>query len=45
MAKSEAMSERTERRVKRTGCAVKEPKVTAFFECVSGSCRCYELLP
>lgn len=30
VAKSEAMSERTERRVKRTGCAVKEPKVTAF---------------
>ena len=30
MAKSEAMSARAERRVKRTGCAVKEPYVTAF---------------
>lgn len=30
VAKSEAMSERTERRVKRTGCAVKEPNLTAF---------------
>lgn len=30
MAKSEAMSERTERRVKRTGCAVKGPNLTAF---------------
>lgn len=44
MAKSEAMSERTERSVKRTGCAVKEPNLTAF-ECVNGSCRCYERLP
>ncbi len=33
VAKSEAMSERTERRVKRTGCAVKEPNLTAFWVC------------
>lgn len=33
VAKNEAVSERTERRVKRTGCAVKEPNLTAFWVC------------
>lgn len=47
MTKSESMSERTEskkERVKRTGCALKEPNLTAFVS-VNGSCRCYKHLP
>lgn len=47
VAKSELMSERTEREkesVKRTGCAMKEPNLTAVVW-VNGICRCYKPPP